>query len=99
MSDEERDRIEGECAEALKTTEWTGDVEPVTMDLPTPPDGPVNIPSVIDTRPTGADLEGDWMKPEVGRLRRENELLKAYLVTKGVGHAAIKRILQGEVVR
>jgi len=84
MNDKERDRIEGECAEAMATTEWTGDVEPVTMDLPTPPAGPVNSPSVLGVEP---DYKAMYLR------------LMAHLVFKGYGHNAIKRILKGEAVR
>lgn len=35
----------------------------------------------------------------VEALKRDVQLLKAHLVTKGYGHNAIKRILAGEVVR
>ena len=98
MSDEERDRIEGECAEAMATTEWTGDVEPYNLTNTTnyPPDGPVNSPSVIAANDVLYDpTETD----EYQKLKRENELLTAHLISKGYGHNAIKRILKGEAVR
>jgi len=38
-------------------------------------------------------------KESVEAMKRDIELLKAHLVSKGYGHNAIKRILKGEVVR
>ena len=99
MNDEERDRIEGECAEAMATTEWTGDVEPVAMDLPTPPDGPVNSPSVLGVEPIDYQAMCEKLKEEVATLLTTKDRLTAHLISKGYGHNAIKRILKGEVVR
>jgi len=70
----------------------TGETTHDMVHRPTTPDGPVNSPSVFSSLDEQA---GDF----IHEMQRKIDLLIAHLVTKGYGHATIKRILKGEVVR